>query len=203
MTEIDLDRLGDVWRAQPDPTEIKRLRLAAEAVQRRARWGQLADFWLAILVSGVVLVLIISNPTVATGLIGGAAILAMLFSTVRQRRLRALELATLSGSTEHMLDQSIARARATIRRARLNLWMTPLGIPLGIAFGSALDRGERSDIYQRLTSEPLIAAVVAVVLSIAAVAICVYLIRVRRGAMQEIERLTQLRQAYDVEGTAE
>ena len=38
MSEIDLDHLGDVWRAQPDPAEIERLRRSAEAV-RRARAG--------------------------------------------------------------------------------------------------------------------------------------------------------------------
>jgi hypothetical protein len=127
----------------------------------------------------------------------------MLFSTVRQRRLRMIELATLSGSTEHMLDQSIERARATIRRARLNLLTTPLGLPLGIAFGAALDRGQGSGMYQRLTSEPLITALVSMTLLVAAATICVYLIRVRRAARQELERLTQLRQAYEAEGAAE
>ncbi|MGQ0660616.1 hypothetical protein [Sphingosinicella sp.] len=203
MSEIDLDRLGDVWRAQPDPAEIERLRRSADVVRRRARFGQIADFWLAVLVSGVVLVLIVSNPRVETGLVGGAAILLMLFSTVRQRRLRMIELATLSGSTEHMLDQSIARARATIRRARLNLLTTPLGLPLGIAFGAALDRGQGSGMYQRLTSEPLITALVAITLLVAAATICVYLVRVQREAHRELERLTQLRQAYEAEGAAE
>jgi hypothetical protein len=203
MTEIDLDRLGDVWRAQPEPAEIERLRNAADVVQRRARWGQLADFWLAILVSGVVLVLIVSNPTVATGLIGGAAILMMLLSTVRQRRLRALELARLSGSTENMLDQSIARSEAMIRRARINLMTTPLGLPLGIAFGAALDQGDRNGIYHRMTSDPKVVAMVAIALSVAAAIICGYLIRVMRKARQERDRLTQLRQAYEVERSAE
>jgi hypothetical protein len=199
VSDIDLDRLGDVWRTQPDPAEIERIRRGAEAVRRRARLGQVADFWLALLVSVVVLVLMLSNPTVATGLVGAAAILVMLTSTVRQRRLRLLELATLSGSTEHMLDQSIERARTTIRRARLNLLTTPLGLPLGIGFGWALDRGEGSGIYQRLTSEPLVAALVTVVLFVALVAICAYLVRILRGARRELERLVQLRQAYEAE----
>jgi len=202
VSDIDLDRLGDVWRAQPDPAEIERLRRSAEAVRRRARLGQVADFWLALLVSAVVLVLILSNPTIATGLVGGAAILVMLFSTVRARRLRMLELATLSGSTEHMLEQSIERVRATIRRARLNLLTTPLGLPLGIGLGAALDRGQGSGIYQRLTSEPLIAALVAIVLLVAMVTICTHLIRTRRVARQELEILIRLRQAYEAERTA-
>ena len=199
MSEIDLDRLGDVWRAEPDPAEIERLRRSADAVRRSARFGQVADFSLAFIVSAVVIALIISNPRVETALIGGAAILYMLFSTVRQRRLRALELATLSGSTEHMLDQSIARTRATIRGARFNLLTTPLGLPIGVAFGAALDRGQGSGIYERVISEPLIGAIIAIVLLLATAAICIHLIRVGRRARRELERLLRLRDAYAVE----
>ena len=203
MSDIDLDRLGDVWRAQTNPTEIARLTRSAEAVRRRARFGQLADVSLAIVVSGVVLALMISNARLETALAGGAAILLILFSIVRQRRLRALELATLSGSTEHMLDQSIERTRATIRRARFNLLTTPLGLPLGLAFGAALDRGQDSGMYQRVLLEPLIAALVAIVLLVAALAICAYLIGVGRRARRDLDRLVQMRQVYDAEDAAE
>lgn len=203
MSEFDLDRLGDVWRAQPDPAEIERLRRSAEAVQRRTRFGQFADIGLAIIVSVAVLALIISNARIETALAGGAAILLILFTMVRQRRLRALELATLDGSTEHMLDQSIERTQATIRRARFNLLTTPLGLPLGIAFGAALDRGQGSGMYQRVASEPLIATLISVVLLVAAGSICIYLIRVGARARQELERLIRLRSAYDAESAAE
>ena len=71
----------------------------------------------------------------------------MLISTIRQRRLRALELATLSAPTEQMLDQSILRAQTTVRRAWLSLWMTPPGLLLGIGFGAVLDRGEGSGLF--------------------------------------------------------
>ena len=43
MTDFDLDRLGDVWRQQPDPAEMERLQRSAAAVSRRARWAQLVD----------------------------------------------------------------------------------------------------------------------------------------------------------------
>jgi hypothetical protein len=203
MSEIDLDRLGDVWRAQPEPAEIERLRRGAEAVRRGARFGQVTDFWLALVVSAVVLALIISNPRVETGLVGGATIALLLYNTVRQRRLRALELATLSGSTEHMLDQSIERAQATIRRTQFNLLTTPLGLPLGIGFGMALDRGQGSGMLQRIASEPLIAALATAALLAAIAAICVHLIRLRRRAREELHRLIQMRRAYDAEDAAE
>lgn len=202
MNEFDLDRLGDVWRAQPEPAEIERLRRGAEAVQRRARFGQIADFSLAFVVSAVVLALIVSNPRIETGVIGGAAILYMLFGTVRQRRLRALELATLSGSTEHMLDQSILRAEATARRARLSFLLTPLGLPLGLAFGAALDRGQGSDMLQRIASDPRIAALVGAALLTAGLVICGHSLRTSRRARREMDRLVQLRQAYDAEDAA-
>jgi hypothetical protein len=203
MSDFDLDRLGDVWRAQPDPEEIARLQRSADAVRRSARLGQFVDVGLAVVVTVAVMVLIISNARIETALAGGAAILLILYSMVHQRRLRAVELATLSGSTEHMLDQSIERTEATIRRARFNLATTPLGIPLGIAFGAALDRGQGSGMLQRMSSEPLIAALVGVILSVAVVAICIHLIRVSRRARRELDRLTRLRQAYDAEGAAE
>lgn len=203
MSEIDLDRLGDVWRAQPDPAEIERLQRSADAVRRSGRLGQVADFALAFIVSAVVIALIVSNPRLETALIGGATILYMLFSTVRQRRLRALELATLTGSTEHMLDESILRAEATARRARSSLLLTPLGLPLGLAFGAALDRGQGSNMLQRMAAEPRIIILVAIILSLAAILICVHLITARRRALRELERLSRLRQAYAAEQAAE
>ena len=203
MTEFDLDHLGDVWRAQPDPAEIERLRRSAEAVRRRARWGQLADSWLALLVSSVVLTLIISNPRIETGLVGGAAILLMLFSTLRPRRMRAAELATLGGSTEHMLDQSILRAEATVKRAGLSLLLIAPGYALGLGFGAMLDRGQGSGLLARLTSQPFVASLAAIFTLIAVAAISAHFIRIRRQARQELERLTQLRRAYEAEGAAE
>lgn len=203
MSDFDLDRLGDVWRGQPDPAEIERLQRSADAVRRSTRLGQFVDVGLAVIVTMAVIVLIISNARIETALAGGAAILLILYSMVHQRRLRAVELATLSGSTEHMLDQSIERTEATIRRARFNLVTTPLGVPLGIAFGAALDRGQGSGMLQRMSSEPLIAALVGAILLVAVAAICIHLIRASRRARRELDRLTRLRNAYTAESAAE
>ena len=43
MSDFDLDRLGDVWRQQPDPAEMERLQKSAAAVARRARRAQVVD----------------------------------------------------------------------------------------------------------------------------------------------------------------
>lgn len=203
MSEIDLDRLGDVWRAQSDPAEIERLRRSAAKVRRSALLGQAADVWLALVVSAVVLVLIISNARIETGIAGGAAILFLLFSTVRQRRLRAIELATLNASTEHMLDQSILRVEATIRRAWLSIVLMPFGLLVGLGFGAAVDLGQGSSLLRRVMADSFLKGVVVIGLIVASIAICVHFLRIGRLARQERERLVQMRADYQAESAAE
>ena len=199
MSDIDLDRLGDVWRAQPDPAEIEQLRHAAEAVQRRARWGQLADFWLAFLVSGVILALVIASPQLKTSLVGGFIILYLLYSTVRQRRLRAIELTTLTGSTERMLDQLIERAEAAAKRSRLSLIMTGPALLLGLGFAAALDRETRQSPLQKLSTMPWVGTFAVPVLVVALVVASLHLLRTNIRSRREIDRLKLLRNAYRAE----
>ena len=111
--DFDLDRLGDVWRQRPDPKELEALRRSAEAVRRRARWGQIVEVVAAVVVSAVVLLLVLSNPRTDTVVVGTGAILILLVSQIRQRRQRKLELMSLTGTAEQMLDQSIARIQAS------------------------------------------------------------------------------------------
>jgi len=78
MTDLDLDRLGDLWRQRPTAAELESLRRTAAAVQRKARWGLWIDNGAAIVVAAVVLILVLSNPTFDTMLVGGAAIVVLL-----------------------------------------------------------------------------------------------------------------------------
>lgn len=199
MSEIDLDRLGDVWRAQPDPAEIERLRHAAEAVRRRARWGQLADFWLAIIVACVILALVIANPQLKTALVGGFVIIYMLYSTVRQRRLRAVELKTLTGSTERMLDQSIEQAEATAKRSRMNLIMTGPALLLGLGFAAVLDRAGGPSPLQKLSSIPWVGMFAVPALVVALAVASLYSWRTNIRSRREVQRLGALRDAYRAE----
>ena len=80
MTDFDLERLGDVWRQQPDPAEMERLQRAAAAVGRRARLSQIVDIVAAIGVAAVVIALVLSNPRTETFVMGAAAILILLYS---------------------------------------------------------------------------------------------------------------------------
>lgn len=195
MTDFDLDRLGDVWRQAPDPREMEKLRRTAEAVARHARRAQLVDAALAIAVSVIVLVLALSNPKVETLAIGAAAIALMLSSSIRQRRLRALELKSLAGTAEEMLDQSIDRLRATVKRTRLALLSVGPAFVIGIGFGFALNSGAGSDILATYSAKPW-----APILSLVAVAIlggglAHYFGNYRRDRA-ELERLVALREAF-------
>jgi uncharacterized membrane protein YoaK (UPF0700 family) len=196
MTDFDLERLGDMWRQEPDPAELEALRRAAETVARRARRDQIMDAALAIVVSAVVLVLALSNPQAEALLAGGAAIVLILFNSVRQRRLRRLEMESLTGSTEEMLDQSIARLRATLKRTRLGLIGAIPGLLLGLGFGAALERGPGSGLIVRFASHPWLPGAVAIACIAILMAAFLHYSRMMRMDRNEMERLIALREAF-------
>jgi len=202
MTDFDLDRLGDVWRQQPDPAEMERLRRSAIAVARRARLGAIVDVVAAIAVAAVVILLVVANPKLQTMVMGSGAILVLLGSNIRLRRLRRIELKGLTGTTEEMLDQSIARVETTLRHHKFTLYATP---PLFLAtwLGFMMAAAPRPDsIFGSLRATPwfrmsLMAAGFAAVGGLA-----IYLIISIRRGRRELERLNAMRQAYREEGDA-
>lgn len=190
MTDFDLDRLGDVWRQQPDPAEMERLQKSAAAVAKRARLAQVIDIGAALAVSAVVIVLVASNPKLNTILIGAAAILVLLSSTVRLRKLRRVELETLSGSTEHMLDQSINRVETQLRYRRYSHIAIGPGFVAGMLLAIfAQGRG----IVPTLQSWPL--SFVPLVIAVVAVATA-FSFRALGRSKTELERLKAMREAY-------
>lgn len=194
MSDLDLDRLGDVWRQRPSPAELEELKRAAEAVAHRARWGQRLDLISAVLVAGVVLILILANPTADTLLVGGAAILILLVSQIRSRRLRQEELRSLTGTTEQMLDQSVARIEATMKRTRLQLALLVPGFAFGLLVAKLVDN--RNGFFERLLPDAGIATLVAGG-GIAVMALTAFLLsRWMRQTRQERDRLIALRDAY-------
>jgi len=196
VSDFDLDRLGDLWRAQPDAAEMAALQRAAAAVARRARWGQLADFALSALVSVAVVILVWSNPTTKTALVGGAAILLMLSSHVRQRQLRKLELEELAGSSEQMLDQSIERVEATIKRNRFGLIGVVPGFLVGIAFAATLESERRSELMAMLVANQLTTGIAAIAIVAGLVGLSIYFVHMARRNRAELERLKALRDDY-------
>ena len=189
MIDFDLDRLGDVWRQRPDPAELEALKRSADAVRRRARLAQLIDIVAAVVVAAVVLLLVLSNPKLDTVLVGGAAILMLLGSEVRSRRLRREELRSLTGSTEQMLDQSINRTKATIKRSRFQLLSAAPGLSLGVLLAYVVDDRAAGRLWQM----PL---AVTLVLIFFVTALLAYLIKTIRSSRRELDRLGTLREAY-------
>ena len=94
MSDFDLDRLGDVWRQQPDPGGDGAAAAHRRAVSRRARWRQVVD-----VVGGdrgrrrraVLSSCSIRRATPWSS--AARAILLLLGSNIRLRKLRQVELA--------------------------------------------------------------------------------------------------------------
>lgn len=188
MNDFDLDRLGDVWRQQPDPAEMERLQKSAATVARRARFAQVIDTATAAVVAAVVIVLVASNPKLDTVLIGSAAILVLLGSNIRLRKLRRVELRNLTGSTEDMLDQSIVRAETTLRHHRFGLIGSGPAFVVGLILASA-SRGR--DLLPTIHGGSLVVIGVAVVAGG-----FLYSLRGMRRARRELDRLKAMREAY-------
>jgi hypothetical protein len=193
MTDFDLDRLGDVWRQQPDPAEMERLQRTAAAVSRRARISQILDIVAGIAISAVVIFLVWTNPRFETFLMGAAAILVLLGSNIRQRTLRQVELKSLAGTTEDMLDQSIERVGTTLRHNRFTLIALGPTMVVGVLLASAADR---AGSMLSLVGDPTVRMLWlgATVIVIAGIFVALFL-AVRRG-QRELDRLQAMRESY-------
>lgn len=196
MTDIDLERLGDVWREQPDPAELERLKRSAGAVARRARLAQIVDVVAGIAVATVVVLLVLSNPKTQTLVMGAAAILVLLGSNVRLRRLRQVELRSLTGGTEDMLDQSIDRIETTLKHNRFSLIAIGPCIIVGILVAAFADGRRVGMLIPALRDAPLLRilwnGLFVAVLAVGAVFIA---LAIKRGK-RELERLRVMRESY-------
>lgn len=191
MTDFDLDRLGDVWRQEPDPEEMARLQRSAAAVARRARITQVIDIVAALAVAAVVIFLVASNPKAGTVLVGGAAILVLLISNIRLRRVRRIELEHLTGGTEEMLDQSIARVETTVRHHRFSL----IGLVPAVLVGALVAYGSQGRLLSETQGWPMRGLLLPVGILVVLGAVAFSARAMRRGR-RELERLRAMREAY-------
>jgi Flp pilus assembly protein TadB len=196
MTDLDLEKLGEQWRQQPDPAELEELRRSAESARRRARWGQLIEIAAGIIVGIVVLALVLSNPQVDTALIGAVAILVLLISHSRQRRLRRIELQSLSGGTEEMLEQSVARTEAQLKWARFSLIAWGPALIIGTLVAHLVQNRAGRQLWPETVSGAEIRLVVIGVAVLSMAVMALHLLRMIRKAKRQLERLIQLREAY-------
>ena len=192
MNEFDLDRLARVWQEEPPKAEIAWLEKNALLARRRARSGQWLEAAFAIAVAAIVVVLVLIRPAAETVAAGGGALILLLMS---QRRLRAHELESLSGSTEDMLDQSIARARAAEKRG----WLGLISIGPATALGLLLAHTVLGHPGSRLISEDIARGRTALIASILVVSMVLHLILAIRRTRAEFVRLVTLRDAYRAE----
>lgn len=196
MTDLDLERLGDVWRQPPSDQAMAELKRAAEAVRRRARWSQLVDLVSALVVAAVVAILVLRNPEADTLLVGGGAIVVLLLSQVRARKLRAEELKSLTGTSEQMLDQSIARVTATMKRTRLGLYSLGPAILLGLLLAFVVEQRSGGELIGRVAEQPGLARLLQIGSALAIAAMVAHLVQTIRRSRRELARLQALRDAY-------
>jgi hypothetical protein len=196
MSDFDLDRLGDVWRQQPDPAEMARLQRTAIAVARRARLSAILDICAALAVAAVVIVLVLTNPKVETLVMGSAALFVLLWSNIRLRKVREVQLRELAGTTENMLDQSIARVETTLRHHKFTLFGTPT-VFLIFWVGFTTTAAPRPEsMIANLRAIPWFRTTLLGGAFAAMVGLAVFLfVSIRRGR-RELERLQAMREAY-------
>ena len=194
MTDFDLDRLGDVWRRQLDPAEMERLQRTAAGVSRRARFSQILDIFGAVAVAVMVVFLVWTNPRLETFLMGGAAIVVLLGSNIRLRKIRQVELRGLTGSTEDMLDQSIDRLETTLKHKRFSL------IAIGPALVIGLLLAWAAGAYPGMLAAPPALRLVLRGMTFAVLAgVVVFLAIAIRRERRELDRLRAMRESYRLE----
>jgi hypothetical protein len=202
MTDFDLDRLGDVWRQQPDAAELEMLRRSGASVRRRARWAQLFDVAAALFVAAVVVLLVLYHPQRNTVLMGSAAILFLLYSHIRTRRMRQLELRSLTGTTENMLDQSIERLAATVRHNRFALIALGPGVAIGALLAASAHISPDEGLFSAVRESPLLRQLLSAGAIAFLAAIIGYLLLRTRRASRELGRLGAIRESYREESNS-
>ena len=192
MNDFDLERLARVWQEEPPKEEIASMEQSAMRARRRGRAAQWLDAASAGAVAIVVIVLVSISPTLETLLAGGGALVVLLLSQRRQRQLRAIELRSLTGSTEEMLAQSTARTRAALKRN----WFSLIGMGPATLLGwlVALYASRRSlrSIFEGPIEVTRFNALVLLLL----VAVFIYLATSIRRDRKELRRLQALRLTY-------
>lgn len=196
MSDFDLDRLGDVWRRQPDAAEMERLQRSAAAVNRRARFSRIIDIVTTATVAAVVIALVIASPRSETIWLGAGAILILLYSNFRQRRLREVELRSLTGSTEAMLQQSIERVETTLRYNRFTAVMAIPGVVVGWRFATASIGSQGDAAFSAFQQMPLVRMIVQATAVAALAAFILFMLFAIRRGRRELEKLKAMREAY-------
>lgn len=196
MNDFDLERLGSLWRTEPAAEEMRALKRSADLARRKARWLTILDYALAAVTIGAVLLILAVNPRPEALLVGGAAVLVMVTSLLRRRRLRQFELQGLVGDTESMLESSIVRIDATVKRAKSGLMVIGPSIVLGLLFAFIVDRGGGGAALPSIEGGAWRGLVVRGLFIFIVVVTVVQLVLSIRRSRAELNRLVQMREAF-------
>lgn len=199
MTDFDLDKLGELWRKEPDADEMRALQRSAERVMHRAKLAQIMDTVLTGLAAGIVLMLVAYNPSVRTAVVGMAAILIMLWTQIHRRRLRQWELQSLASDPQTMIERSILRLQATLKRTFLGLLFIGPATILGVFFAFTVEQaGQQQSLWLREAEPEVRKAVIAAGIGMLG-GVVVHAIRTLIRGRRELARLVNLRDAYRAE----
>jgi hypothetical protein len=199
VTDPDFEELGKLWRKEPDAEEMRGLHRSAEQVMRRARLAQTTDFVLTASAAGIILMLVAYNPDWRTASVGVAAILVMLWTQIHRRRLRQWDLQSLASDPETMIDRSILRLEATLKRATFALLFVGPATILGVLFGFTVEQAHQPQSLGLLQAGPEVRkAVVAGAIGMLG-GVVVHAIRALVRGRRELARLKQLREDYRAE----
>jgi hypothetical protein len=150
-------------------------------------------------VAGVVLLLVLRNAQLDTLIVGGGAILVLLLTQVRQRRLRQIELRGLTGGTEEMLNQSVERVQATLKLTRFQLiGLAPATLLGGLFAAVVQNRTAGGLLPQALAGTGFRILVIGLVLAFIA-GLTVRLLGTLRRERAELDRLVAMSEAYQRE----
>jgi hypothetical protein len=202
VNEFDLDRLGSLWRTEPGAEELRELRRSAESARRRAYWTSLLDYGLAGVAVGTVLLILAFNPKFEAIMVGAAAVVVAIISLTGRKRARRIELQSLAGDTESMLESSIARVETNLKRSKSGLMVIGPSILLGVLFGFIVDKGGGGAALPTLEADAWRGLVVRGLLIFIIGATIIQLILSVRRSRAELDRLFQLREAYRLEHEA-
>jgi hypothetical protein len=98
-----------------------------------------------------------------------------------------------------MLDQSIERVTATLKRTLFTLAMAAPTFLLGLLVAHVSDDRAGGDLSARIAAQPGLGTAIMVTAGLALAALAVHLVRSFRKSRRELERLTALRKAYRLE----
>ena len=142
MTDFDLDRLGDVWRQQPDPAEMERAAAHRRRGQPPRALGPGRRHRRGAGRVGVVLFLVLSNPQTNTLLVGAAAILVLLSAMSAASGCAGSELRSLD--RHHRGDaRPVDRAGRGDAEAHHRFTLIGIGPALALARCFSVDRRSR------------------------------------------------------------